>query len=374
LDGLLAYNYDGPSLTNTAHIDIPHEDVNDIAVGPDGTVFLADNDSGLWAYSYDGSSFTNTTHVVEDSGSASSVAISQDGTVFLGNGVGGLNAYSYDGSSFKSMAHIDEYEEGEGDHRNANSVTVDSDGTVFVGYDRGGLNAYSYDGSKFTNIAHINSDWSGEVDVDSDSTIFFIAANIHISWLEAYKFEDNTFNTTDYFIDGEGPIFVNHIVVGLDRTIFVVARFTLQAFAYDGSFTTKTAKIEPGGDTGVTVGADGTDFTANRDNGLIAYTYSGYTAIDEELLKIPVNYAISQNYPNPFNPSTTIEFDLPKFSDVRIEVYNIAGQKIQTLIDKKMSKGNHQVEFNAQNLSSGVYFYRIEAGEFQDVKKMILLH
>jgi hypothetical protein len=56
-----------------------------------------------------------------------------------------------------------------------------------------------------------------------------------------------------------------------------------------------------------------------------------------------------------------------------IEVYNIAGQKIQTLLNGKMPAGSHQVEFNAQNLSSGIYFYKIQAGEFQDVKKMVLL-
>jgi predicted GH43/DUF377 family glycosyl hydrolase len=88
---------------------------------------------------------------------------------------------------------------------------------------------------------------------------------------------------------------------------------------------------------------------------------------------IPDRYSLSQNYPNPFNPSTTIEFDLPKSSDVRIEVYNIKGQKVKTLVNEKMSPGNHQVEFNAQYLSSGVYFYRIEAAEFQQVRKMILL-
>jgi photosystem II stability/assembly factor-like uncharacterized protein len=89
--------------------------------------------------------------------------------------------------------------------------------------------------------------------------------------------------------------------------------------------------------------------------------------------KTPGEYLLYQNYPNPFNPSTTIEFDLPKSANVRIEAYNIAGQKIKTLLNKKMLSGRHEVEFNAQNLSSGIYFYRIEAGEFQDVKKMILL-
>jgi hypothetical protein len=88
---------------------------------------------------------------------------------------------------------------------------------------------------------------------------------------------------------------------------------------------------------------------------------------------IPLSYKVMQNYPNPFNPSTTIELSLPKASDVRIEVYNIAGQKVQTLLNEKMPAGGHQVEFTAQNLSSGVYFYRIQADKFQDVKKMVLL-
>ena len=90
-------------------------------------------------------------------------------------------------------------------------------------------------------------------------------------------------------------------------------------------------------------------------------------------LSMPKSFSLSQNYPNPFNPSTTIKFNLPKSSDVRIEVYNATGQKVQTLLNKKMSAGNHQIEFNAGDLASGVYLYKIEAGDFQDVKKMILI-
>ncbi len=84
-------------------------------------------------------------------------------------------------------------------------------------------------------------------------------------------------------------------------------------------------------------------------------------------------YSLSQNYPNPFNPATKIKFTLPKPEAVKIEVYNLIGQNIKTLLNKPMPTGNHEVEFDAQNLSSGIYYYKIEAGEFQDVKKMILL-
>jgi hypothetical protein len=89
--------------------------------------------------------------------------------------------------------------------------------------------------------------------------------------------------------------------------------------------------------------------------------------------KTPSEYLLYQNYPNPFNPSTTIKFSLPKQESVIIAIYNTLGEKLETLLSKKMPAGNHEVEFNPQNISSGIYFYHIQTDEFQDVKKMILL-
>jgi cyanophycinase len=84
-------------------------------------------------------------------------------------------------------------------------------------------------------------------------------------------------------------------------------------------------------------------------------------------------FKLEQNYPNPFNPSTKIMYDLPKSGKVKIEVFNLLGQKIKSLLNKTMPAGSHQVEFTAYDLPSGVYLYRIEAGNFQQVKKMVLL-
>jgi hypothetical protein len=80
-----------------------------------------------------------------------------------------------------------------------------------------------------------------------------------------------------------------------------------------------------------------------------------------------------QNYPNPFNPSTKITFTLAKSEYVTLYVYNTLGQKVETRLDTKMTAGSHDVEFNASDLPSGIYFYRIQAGEFSRVKKMVLL-
>ena len=85
----------------------------------------------------------------------------------------------------------------------------------------------------------------------------------------------------------------------------------------------------------------------------------------------PGDYSLSQNYPNPFNSSTTIEFYLPASEKVKIDVYNIKGQKITTLISKTIASGNHKVLFNAHNLPSGVYIYKIQTKRFIDIKKML---
>ena len=109
------------------------------------------------------------------------------------------------------------------------------------------------------------------------------------------------------------------------------------------------------------------------ENGLVL-RYDGVSWVDQKTGKTyPNKYSLSQNYPNPFNPSTKIKFTLPKKEFVTLEVFNTIGQKIETLLNQVMKTGQHEVEFDAQNLSSGIYYYRIEAGEFQDVKKMVLL-
>ena len=90
--------------------------------------------------------------------------------------------------------------------------------------------------------------------------------------------------------------------------------------------------------------------------------------------EIPGEYSLQQNYPNPFNPTTTIRFDIPSTSNVTLKVYNITGQEVATLINNEfVSAGIKEIDFNAVNLSSGIYFYTLKANDFTATKKMILL-
>jgi hypothetical protein len=97
------------------------------------------------------------------------------------------------------------------------------------------------------------------------------------------------------------------------------------------------------------------------------------SAIGRAENQLPISYSLKQNYPNPFNPVTMINYQLPMINDVELSIYNLLGQKVATLVDERQQAGYHQVEWDASNFSSGIYYYRIEAGEFQDVKKMILI-
>jgi len=88
--------------------------------------------------------------------------------------------------------------------------------------------------------------------------------------------------------------------------------------------------------------------------------------------EIPGVYSLEQNYPNPFNPATTIKFSIPKGNFVEIKLYNILGKEIQNLLSEPLEAGKYSVDFNARALPSGIYFYKITAGDFTDTKKMIL--
>jgi hypothetical protein len=88
---------------------------------------------------------------------------------------------------------------------------------------------------------------------------------------------------------------------------------------------------------------------------------------------IPAAFSLAQNYPNPFNPSTTLEFSIPKSSHVVLEVFNVLGQSVARLVDGAMSAGTYRTAFDASNLSSGVYLYRLKAGEFVQARKMVVM-
>jgi uncharacterized repeat protein (TIGR02543 family) len=88
---------------------------------------------------------------------------------------------------------------------------------------------------------------------------------------------------------------------------------------------------------------------------------------------VPADYVLNQNYPNPFNPSTRISFNVPAKADIRLAVYNVLGEMVQSLLNGEMEAGYYEVVFDAANLPSGLYFYRLDSGSFSEIRKMVLM-
>lgn len=120
------------------------------------------------------------------------------------------------------------------------------------------------------------------------------------------------------------------------------------------------------------VGFSRTDSTSVR-SGSLSPNVLFITDVESGVEGLPGTFVLYQNYPNPFNPSTTIRYDLPKASFVTLRIYDIRGQQILTVVDEDRPAGIHLANVSLSNLSSGIYFYRIHAGEYVTTRKFVLL-
>jgi len=139
--------------------------------------------------------------------------------------------------------------------------------------------------------------------------------------------------------------------------------------------------ISPGGSQTITLTLDAQSINEGTYTGQVNISTNGgnisipidYLVDVEKLPEVPTEFRLSQNYPNPFNPSTSIEFSIPKTTNVSLKIYDLLGKEVTTLLDEKKSTGTYKVNFNASNLASGIYVYRLETDEFIDTKKLLLL-
>lgn len=117
--------------------------------------------------------------------------------------------------------------------------------------------------------------------------------------------------------------------------------------------------------------------TTNPSGGTTELVLSGtdvrWTTSVQNINTIPYEYTLFQNYPNPFNPVTTIKYEMPNAGIVTLKIFDILGREVTTLVNEQKQPGKYDVQWNASNNSSGLYFYRIQAGKFVETKKMVLL-
>jgi len=133
------------------------------------------------------------------------------------------------------------------------------------------------------------------------------------------------------------------------------------------------------GARGISIDGDRNIYVSGSSYGIVTQSdivvikYSQTTGIQNISSEIPEQFRISQNYPNPFNPTTKIKFDIKNSGNVKLVVYDMIGKEVVTLVNKNLNAGSYETDFDGGGLTSGVYFYKIETGDYSEVKKMTLL-
>ncbi|MHB1687763.1 MAG: SdrD B-like domain-containing protein [Ignavibacteriaceae bacterium] len=215
-----------------------------------------------------------------------------------------------------------------------------------------------------------------------------IQLNDYVSIMRSFNPEGNPydlskFNSLSFDASGSGTVAVifnmantqnyNYYLYKINLTE-QTQRYTINFNQFAQSWGTPTpfdaSQIE---EVGFVINASDNTGVTNFDFSVknIAFAGTGLTGINEDKT-LPKEFGLAQNYPNPFNPSTVIQFSVPKQQILNLTVYNILGQKIATLINGEVTPGVHNVTFNALNLSSGIYFYRLVGDNVNIVRKMIL--
>ncbi|MFI5211794.1 MAG: T9SS type A sorting domain-containing protein, partial [Ignavibacteria bacterium] len=122
-----------------------------------------------------------------------------------------------------------------------------------------------------------------------------------------------------------------------------------------------------------TNGAVDRSFNIQGNGRYTAIEGSGVIGIEPISGEIPVNYRLSQNYPNPFNPATKISFSIPNSEFVQLSVFDILGREVSVILSQNLKAGSYAADFNASSLTSGIYFYRLTAGNYTETRKMTLV-
>ncbi|MBK6772401.1 MAG: SBBP repeat-containing protein [Ignavibacteria bacterium] len=289
-----------------------------------------------------------------------SIAVDGSGNVYVTGEIRGSET-SYDYATIKYNSSGDSIwirkYNGPGNYFDeANSIVVDDSGNVFVtGRSNGVGTNFDYATIKYNSLG--------------DSV-----------WVKRYNGPGNVDdNATSIAVDGSGNVYVTGSSSGLGTGLdYATIKYNssgdsvwVKRYNGPGNYYDEATSIAVDGYGNVYVTGSSGGIGSGADYATIKYSQS--TGIGQISSNIPEEYSLSQNYPNPFNPATNLEFGISDLGFVSLKVYDILGKEIITLVNEKLSPGNYKVEFDGRGLTSGVYFYRLNTGEFTDTKRMILI-
>ena len=169
-------------------------------------------------------------------------------------------------------------------------------------------------------------------------------------------------------------------VTNTGQAELIITEFDWSLPVFDVRFS--DLNVSPGASIDVTISfsptanqfySDTLEIHSNAGFRYVTLVGQGIIGIEDEFGSVPAEYTLSQNHPNPFNPTTTIKYRLPLSGEVSLIVYNLLGEEVASLVNGTVPAGNHRVSWDASNVASGIYFYRLQAGDFVQTRKMLLL-
>jgi len=307
------------SFTGRIPITIAFDKAGSIYVGTNDGLFKSTNLGQDWAAKNQGLMNTNI----------SSLAVNSQGHVFAG---------TYGGGVHRSTNNADTWvQEVDGmDDLTVRALAIDSHGYLYAGTDNGGgvyRTAYSTTAPALP-VALPATNITREM---------FVAI-----WNPAA-------NAVSYLLDVSADSLFGTFITGYRNRVVTTNQEIVQGLSADSKYFYRVRASNSSGESG----------------------YSNTIAVKTTLtdvvdcIELPLAPVLVQNYPNPFNPATTIRYALPHRSHVTLTVYNTLGQQVAQLINSDIDAGYHEVQFNATNLASGVYFYRIQAGSYVETRKLL---
>ncbi len=252
------------------------------------------------------------------------------------------------------------YEGPDGGEDGANSIAIDNYGNVFV-------TGFSYSNAGGPDYLTIKYNEQGNV-----------------SWTKRYNGNGSSFGdiAQKVMLDTAGDVYVTgYAYYGTGRYHdFTTIKYDnasgtqdwLMSYDYNGLYDyTYALYVDRSGSV---YAAGSVMFTANNTNAaVVKYSQPMITNINNNNNLTAKEFSLEQNFPNPFNPSTTIKFNIPKEGNVKISVYDISGKLVSTLVNEFKNAGSYELKFDGSNLSSGVYFYKMETNGYSDIKRMMLV-
>jgi len=202
-----------------------------------------------------------------------------------------------------------------------------------------------------------------------NTTLTSLTTFVTTGWTTAYTGTYTVPGTGWRYVDLQTPFYWNGTQNLLIEICFDNTSYTSNSTVNSTSISSMTYHRHVDNGTGCSL--TGTNTATSRPN--ICITSTPLIGISGDPNYIPGQFALLQNYPNPFNPSTTIKFDIPKQANVKLVVFDVLGREVATLVNETRKPGSYEISFDGTQFASGIYFYKIDAGDFNDVKKMVLI-